>query len=579
MRMGESSLVGGTGEASGSGSGSNSSDHLQAGGDDSTITTAATATTSATAATGSGAADSQATTTSASATASTSSSSSSSGRQSTDAENVERRVGGNSGGRPGRGPPTSHLARPTSLGEAMRAPGTRAPDVHVIGQMPSDLNASRKDSVLDPREDLWLTTFDGRYNSTLIPIHVGVYPDAKTFTVHKSLLERVDFFHKALCGHFRESETQSISLPEEDPAIFHHIVAFLYEGRYEPIKPIASELIPDVDKGKGREPAEQMDTDSDSAESILSNSTARSRRRRERRRRRDDRAYETMRQKRPGVHRPNCNCPQCLNAGGSPCWNCNAPRQPPPPGPPPHILRAERERERQQRHRRYRLQPNVVNVFPNDGPMPPVGGMRPGSPPPLPGGPSALGTMADPNGGRIKGEDMRTWLLTYELNIDVYICANKYLMDGLKRAVARASIDMLESAGSDAAHPHVLQLCRRLYDGLGTDTDPLLRMIFARIGFLQPVFNARGATVDETTCFLLANPDIVALILRETTSRREEDLGSRGLPSMERQFYLGGGPGALTPGSAYDGAGHFFQGRTTYHNHHFHVPPRPPRFP
>lgn len=35
---------------------------------------------------------------------------------------------------------------------------------------------------------------------------------------------------------------QSISLPEEDPAIFHFIVAFLYEDKYVPIKPIASAL-------------------------------------------------------------------------------------------------------------------------------------------------------------------------------------------------------------------------------------------------------------------------------------------------------------------------------------------------
>lgn len=339
-----------------------------------------------------------------------------------------------------------------------------------------------------------------------------------------------------------------------------------------------SAVVPDADKGKGREPPaeQQMETDSDSAESILSNSTARSRRRRERRRRRDDRTFEAMRQKHPGVHRPGCGCPQCLNAGGSPCWNCNAPRQPPLPGPPAHVLRAERERDRQQRIRRYRRHGDIIHVAPN-GPNNPLGAPRPASPPPFPGGPSALGAMPDPNDGRIKGEDMRTWLLTYELNIDVYICANKYLMDDLKRAVARASIDMLETAGSDAAHPRVLQLCRTLYDGLGTDTDPLLRMVFARVGFLQPVFNARSATADDTTCFLLANPDIVAIILRETTNRREEDLGCRGLPSMERQIYFGGGPGALTPGNPYEPGAPFYHGRT-YHNHHFHMPPRPPRY-
>jgi hypothetical protein len=60
--------------------------------------------------------------------------------------------------------------------------------------------------------------------------------------VHKDILVRTDYFKKALCGNFKEAESQSISLPEEDPAIFHFIVAFLYEGRYVPIKPIATAL-------------------------------------------------------------------------------------------------------------------------------------------------------------------------------------------------------------------------------------------------------------------------------------------------------------------------------------------------
>ena len=39
-----------------------------------------------------------------------------------------------------------------------------------------------------------------------------------------------------------ESGTQSINLPEENPAIFHFLIAYLYEGKYNPIRPVASAL-------------------------------------------------------------------------------------------------------------------------------------------------------------------------------------------------------------------------------------------------------------------------------------------------------------------------------------------------
>lgn len=60
--------------------------------------------------------------------------------------------------------------------------------------------------------------------------------------VHRGILLKTEYFEKALCGHFREADTQSIELPEEDPAIFHFVIAFLYEGTYVPIKPIATAL-------------------------------------------------------------------------------------------------------------------------------------------------------------------------------------------------------------------------------------------------------------------------------------------------------------------------------------------------
>jgi hypothetical protein len=60
--------------------------------------------------------------------------------------------------------------------------------------------------------------------------------------VHKQLLLKAEYFRKALCGSFKEAEAQAIDLPEEEPAIFHFIVAFLYEETYVPIKPLATVL-------------------------------------------------------------------------------------------------------------------------------------------------------------------------------------------------------------------------------------------------------------------------------------------------------------------------------------------------
>lgn len=60
--------------------------------------------------------------------------------------------------------------------------------------------------------------------------------------IHKHILIQAEWFRKALCGEFKEAEEQVIDLPEEDPAIFHFLVAFLYEGRFEPIRPAASAL-------------------------------------------------------------------------------------------------------------------------------------------------------------------------------------------------------------------------------------------------------------------------------------------------------------------------------------------------
>lgn len=172
------------------------------------------------------------------------------------------------------------------------------------------------------------------------------------------------------------------------------------------------------------------------------------------------------------------------------------------------------------------------------------------SPPPPPG------SERDPGSGneRIRGEDMRTWLLTYELNIDVYICANKFLMEDFKDAISRCCIDMLETAGSDAAQPEVLRLCKKLHSGV-RESDPLLKMIFARVGFLQPLLWKRAP--EETNEFLVENAHVAALILRETASRREEDYGGSGrnLPPLERGWFPPTGPTHIH-GGPWDPYGH-----------------------
>lgn len=37
----------------------------------------------------------------------------------------------------------------------------------------------------DPQKDLWLSTNDGRYSSSLIPIRVGQFPRVETFMVSR----------------------------------------------------------------------------------------------------------------------------------------------------------------------------------------------------------------------------------------------------------------------------------------------------------------------------------------------------------------------------------------------------------
>ncbi|KPM44721.1 hypothetical protein AK830_g1839 [Neonectria ditissima] len=351
-------------------------------------------------------------------------------------------------------------------------------------------------------EDLWLSTVDGRYSSHPIPIRVGTLHNMQTFHVHKDILTKAHWFQKALSGGFKEADEQLIDLPEEDPAIFHFLVAFLYEERFDPIRAAASVLEPLLDKGKGvsiePDPAEDAgsgSSSSSSSSSYNSNSSGSAWQRR-RRTRGVANSNDGGHEKRPGIHRPGCQCPLCITRqDASRCWQCGARR-----------LRNNNHNQRR-----------------------PTGLLTPGRRPgihvdvtrPL---------AANDAPPRIEGEDMQTWLLAYELNLDVYICANRYLMDDFRNAVMRSCIDMLETAGTDAAHPRVLRLCRKLFAGV-PETDPLLKMVLARVGFLQPMLWKRAP--EETSEFLVENPGLAAAILRETVMRHEATSQRPDLPSME----------------------------------------------
>ncbi|VTT70701.1 unnamed protein product [Fusarium fujikuroi] len=383
-----------------------------------------------------------------------------------------------------------------TLADAMGVP---QPQVMVIDRVYEEEKEEHPPSTT---EDLWVSSADGRYCSAPVPIRVGPLNNMQTFYVHKDILVQAEWFQKALCGNFREASEQFIDLPEEDPAIFHFLVAFLYEGCYEPIKPAASVLEPEVDKGKGievdPEPAEASDSSSSSSSSSSGSSGASWRRRRRARQTRHAEAEETL-EKHPGHHRPGCSCPRCLaRRDFSRCWQCGAQRsrEGNPPVPVPYGRGAPRRG----------IHPPGVFPPPVSIPMPPQQSLP----------------------ERITGEDLRTWFLAYELNLDVYICATRYLMDDFRKAVMRSCVDMLETAGWDAAQPKMMHLCRKLYHNV-PEVDDLLKMVMARVGFLQPLLWKRAPV--ETSEFLVSNPELAATILRETVMRHSQPAAD--LPSME----------------------------------------------
>ncbi|CAM1506523.1 Fc.00g061640.m01.CDS01 [Cosmosporella sp. VM-42] len=415
----------------------------------------------------------------------------------------------------------STLNGPPTVIERTASASSASPDVVVLDSMYHQIMKSME-KPLSPSQDLWLTTVDGRYSSPMIPVRVGSVGNMHTFYVHKDILFKSKWFQIALCGGFKESEEQVVDLPEEDPAIFHFLVAFLYEGRFNPIRSASTVLEPKIGKGKGvrvdPDATTASDTTSSTPSAVFEDTpavqvppapTVRGARARNNYHNAGHVGPPGFNDKRPGAHRPECRCPTCSNGpGATPCWQCGASRYPPTPVGVAYVPYAQHYRQ------------------PVNPPLAPLPGFRTGEYLPVP--PPAA--TAEPK-ARIKGEDMQTWLMAYELTIDVYICANRYLMDDFRNAVARATIDMLETAGNDAAHPTVLRLCQKLLDGV-PESDPLLKMVLARVGFLQPLLWKRAP--EETSEVLMANPEMVTLMLKETVLRQQATRGRTDLPSMER---------------------------------------------
>ncbi|KAH7329316.1 hypothetical protein B0I35DRAFT_404556 [Stachybotrys elegans] len=387
--------------------------------------------------------------------------------------------------------------RPTYLGEH-----SRQLEPVVLDQ---DYRMQEAEDRPSLKEDLWMSTVDGRYNSAPIPIRVGQGQLMETFYVHVDILQKSEWFRKALSGNFREAKTQVIDLPEEDPAIFHFIIAFLYEDKFTPIKPVASALDqanrfnsaePVLDKGKGREggPSSSAPTTAGgSASQLMFDLTD------------EETTPRSASAKR--VHPWDGTFHQML-AVRSHVSSARVARSPPPPGgrDPGHPA---------PRRRGWVGGPRAF--------------MNPAGPMPVDGDDIGMREPANENDGVMSEEDLRTWLMAYELSLEVYICANRYVMEPLKKAVARSCIDMLETAGSEAAIPEVLSSCSRLYSGV-PEGDALLKMLLARVGFLQPLLWRKSPA--STNEFLIANPEVAAAMLRETVIRHEAD-STRGLPAME----------------------------------------------
>jgi hypothetical protein len=197
-------------------------------------------------------------------------------------------------------------------------------------------------------------------------------------------------------------------------------------------------------------------------------------------------------------HRQDCGCVICVGIQREPpCWNCGEPNHPP---------------------RRRWTQPRPT-------PRQDIFGATDGR------SRGAQGTdnpddQVDSSG--MNDGDLKTWLMTFCTSIDVYVCAEAYLMEDFKSCISAYVIDCLEVVGLAAAHPDILYSCKTLYAGVRMN-DPLLKKLFARAGFMLATMWRRYP--DETSTFFVENAELGSLIVKETMERRETEAESS-LPPM-----------------------------------------------
>ncbi|KAL4959527.1 BTB/POZ domain-containing protein [Aspergillus stella-maris] len=87
------------------------------------------------------------------------------------------------------------------------------------------IDADKNGSILHATMKNLLTT--GKYSDTKITCQ------GETFNVHRSILcTQSTFFEAAMNGNFKESTTQTVNLPKEDPNILKLVLSFLYYNEY-----------------------------------------------------------------------------------------------------------------------------------------------------------------------------------------------------------------------------------------------------------------------------------------------------------------------------------------------------------
>ncbi|KAL1800542.1 hypothetical protein ACET3X_000884 [Alternaria dauci] len=63
-------------------------------------------------------------------------------------------------------------------------------------------------------------------------ICVGTDPDTEHFVAHESFLtSRSEFFRRAMNGNWKEAETRTINLPDDNAQVFAHYINYVYTGQ------------------------------------------------------------------------------------------------------------------------------------------------------------------------------------------------------------------------------------------------------------------------------------------------------------------------------------------------------------